>query len=168
MKAIFITENDLKRYSVLDGNIDSTKFMSYVEVAQDIHVQSYLGTDLYEKLQEIIIANTVDEVANADYKILLEKYVKPMHIQWSLVQYMPFAAYTIANGGVYKHSAESSQTVDKNEVDYLQEQSRLTATHYTERLTAYLCDNSSKFPEYYSNTGSDISPNDVDYLSWVL
>ena len=33
MKAIFIKANDLKRYSVLNGNIDNDKFMQYIEIA---------------------------------------------------------------------------------------------------------------------------------------
>lgn len=169
MKALFITDKDLKRYSVLDGNLDSSKFMAYIEIAQDIHVQSYLGTDLYEKIMDLILTNTLDDVANDKYKTLLVDYIKPMHIQWSLVQYFPFVAYTIANGGVYKHSSENSETVSKEEVDYLQEQARTTANYYTERLNRYLCDKSNDYPEYNTNTGSDISPNgSTDFLSWVI
>ena len=169
MKALFINEKDLKRYSVLDGNVDPSKFMSYIEQAQDIHVQAYLGTDLYEKVMSLIINDTIDNSGNAVYKNLLTSYIKPMLIQWSLVQYLPFAAYTVSNGGVYKHSAESSEAVDKNEVDYLQEQARTTANYYTDRLVAFLCDKSTDYPEYNTNTGSDISPsNDVDFLSWVM
>ncbi len=169
MKAIFITDSDLKRYSVLDGNLDPSRFMAYIEQAQDIHVQAYLGTDLYEKIMELIVDGTIYNSSSAKYEKLLVSYIKPMLIQWGLVQYLPFAAYTVANGGIYKHSAESSETVDKNEVDYLQEQARTTANYYTERLVAYLCDNSNDYPEYKTNTGSDINPsNDVDFLSWAL
>ena len=169
MKAIFITSSDLKRYSVLDGNIDENRFMPYVEQAQDIHIQNYLGTDLYEKIMSLILDGTIDDVANADYKTLLTTYIKPMLIQWSLVQFFPFVAYTIANGGVYKHSAESSETVSKDEVDYLQAQARTTANYYTDRLVRFLCDRSIDYPEYNTNTGSDISPQgETNFLSWVI
>ncbi len=169
MKALFINEKDLKRYSVLDGNVDPSKFMQYIEQAQDIHVQAYLGTDLYEKVMSLIVNDTIDDTGNKAYRELLVSYIKPMLIQWSLVQYLPFGAYTIANGGIYKHSAESSDTVAKEEVDYLQEQARTTANYYTDRLVAFLCDKSNDYPEYNTNTGSDINPsNDVDFLSWVM
>ncbi len=169
MKALFINEKDLKRYSVLDGNVDPSKFMQYIEQAQDIHVQAYLGTDLYEKVMSLIVNDTIDNSGNQKYRELLVSYIKPMLIQWSLVQYLPFGAYTIANGGIYKHSAESSDTVAKEEVDYLQEQARTTANYYTDRLVAFLCDKSNDYPEYNTNTGSDINPsNDVDFLSWVM
>ena len=130
-KALFITTKDIKRYSVLSGNVDPDKFIYMVEIAQDTEVQNYLGTKLLEKLQALIIAGTINDPANASYKTLLETYVKPMTIYWALVCYMPFAAYTVANGGVYKHTSESSVTVVKDEVDYLVEKYRDIAQFYT-------------------------------------
>jgi len=130
-KALFITTKDIKRYSVLSGSVDPDKFIYMVEIAQDTEVQNYLGTQLLEKIQNLILAGTINDPANAAYKTLLETYIKPMTIYWALVCYMPFAAYTVANGGVYKHTSESSVTVDKDEVDYLVEKYRDIAQFYT-------------------------------------
>ena len=169
MKAIFITANDLKRYSVINGNVDNDKFMQFIEIAQDIHIQNYLGTDLYEKLQSLIINNTINNVVNADYKLLLDTYAKPMLIHWAMVEYLPYAAYTVANGGVYKHSSETSQTVDKNEVDFLIEKQRNTAEHYTRRFIDFMCFNSSTYPEYNSNSNGDVYPDKKsNFGGWVL
>ena len=137
-KALFITTKDIKRYSVLSGNVDPDKFIYMVEIAQDTEVQNYLGTKLLEKLQDLIIAGTINDPANAAYKTLLETYVKPMTIYWALVCYMPFAAYTVANGGVYKHTSESSVTVDKEEVDYLVEKYRDIAQFYTNNFIDFM------------------------------
>ena len=169
MKAIFITTEDIKRYSILDGNVDNDKFSQFVEIAQDIHVQEYLGTDLYEKIQSLILANTIDDVANADYKTLLESYIKPMHIRWASVELLPYLAYTVSNGGIYKHSSENSESVNINEVNLLTERSRSTAQFYTRRLISFLCDNSTTYPEYNTNSNGDIYPTrDSNYTGWVI
>ena len=169
MKAIFITANDLKRYTVLNGNVDNDKFMQFIEIAQDIHIQNYLGTDLYEKLQTIILNSTINNVVNADYKYLLDTYVKSMLVHWAMVEYLPYAAYTVANGGVYKHSSETSQSVDKNEVDFLIEKQRNTAEHYTRRFIDYMCFNSATYPEYNSNSNGDMYPDKKsNFGGWVL
>lgn len=169
MKAIFITSEDIKRYSILDGNVDNDKFNQFTEIAQDIHVQEYLGTDLYEKLQSLIIANTIDDIGNSAYKTLLEDYVKPMHIRWASVEFIPYLAYTISNGGIYKHLSETSESVNVNEVNLLLERSRSTAEFYTRRLIAFLCDNSTDYPEYQTNSNGDINPNTKsNYTGWVL
>lgn len=164
-KALFITNKDLKRFSVLDGNVDADKFIQYIDIAQDIHIQNYLGTDLYEKLQADIIADTL----TGNYLSLVNTYVKPMLIHWAMVEYLPFAAYTVANKGVYKHSAENSESVSKSEVDYLSEKERDIAQHYTRRFIDYMCYNSTLFPEYTSNSNDDINPSkQSNFGGWVL
>lgn len=169
MKAIFITANDLKRYTVLNGNVDNDKFMQFIEIAQDIHIQNYLGTDLYDKLQTIILNSTINNVVNADYKYLLDTYVKAMLIHWAMVEYLPYAAYTVANGGVFKHTSENAQSVDKNEVDFLIEKQRNTAEHYTRRFIDYMCFNSATYPEYNSNSNGDMYPDKKsNFGGWVL
>jgi len=169
-KALFITTKDIKRYSVLSGSVDPDKFIYMVEIAQDTEVQNYLGTKLLEKLQALIIAGTVDDPANAAYKTLLETYVKPMTIYWALVCYMPFAAYTVANGGVYKHTSESSITVDKDEVDYLVEKYRDIAQFYTNNFIDFMVYNQNTYPEYNANTQDDTYPDtaNADFGGWVL
>ena len=169
-KALFITTKDIKRYSVLSGNVDPDKFIYMVEIAQDTEVQNYLGTKLLEKLQDLILAGTINDPVNAAYKTLLETYVKPMTIYWALVCYMPFAAYTVANGGVYKHTSESSVTVDKDEVDYLVEKYRDIAQFYTNNFISYMVYNQTTYPEYNANTQDDIYPDtaNADFGGWVL
>ncbi len=169
MKAIFITTKDIKRYSILSGTVDNDKFTQFVEIAQDIHIQTYLGTDLYEKIQELIIADTISDSANANYKLLLETYIKPMHVHWSAVEYMPYIAYTVSNGGVYKHTSENSESVGIEEINVLTERSRTTAQWYTDRMISYLCNNSTDFPEYTSNSSEDIYPTKKShYTGWVI
>ena len=169
-KALFITTEDIKRYSVLSGSVDPDKLIFYVEIAQDTEIQNYLGTVLLEKLQALIIAGTVNDPANAAYKTLLETYIKPMTIYWSLVQLMSFIPYTISNGGVYKHTSESSETVDKEEVDYLVEKYRDIAQFYTNNFISYMVYNQASYPEYNANTNDDIYPDtaNADFGGWVL
>ena len=169
-KALFITTKDIKRYSVLSGSVDPDKFIYMVEIAQDTEVQNYLGTQLLEKIQALILAGTINDPANAAYKTLLETYVKPMTIYWALVCYMPFAAYTVANGGVYKHTSESSVTVDKDEVDYLVEKYRDIAQFYTNNFIDFMVYNQNTYPEYNANTQDDIYPDtaNADFGGWVL
>ena len=169
-KALFITTEDIKRYSVISGSVDPDKLIFYVEIAQDTEIQNYLGTVLLEKLQALIIAGTVNDPANLAYKTLLETYVKPMTIYWSLVQLMSFIPYTIANGGVYKHTSESSETVSKDEVDYLAEKYRDIAQFYTNNFINFMIYNQTTYPEYNANTNDDTYPDtsNADFGGWVL
>ena len=164
-EALLITRDDIVRYTAVNGNTDVDKLIQYVKIAQDIHMQNYMGTKLLNKIKADIIANTL----SGNYLSLTVNYLKPMLIHWAMVEYMPFAAYTIANKGVYKHSSENSVNVEKNEVDFLIEKERSIAQNYTERFIDYINFNNSLFPEYYTNTNNEISPDSMNnYTGWYI
>ena len=50
-KVLFISRNDLVKNTIIDGNVQADKLMHFIEIAQTIHIQNYLGTDLYNKLK---------------------------------------------------------------------------------------------------------------------
>ena len=165
-EALLIKPIDLKRFTFVDGNLDSDKLLQFVKIAQDIHIQSYLGTDLLEKIKTDIVAGTLTGV----YLTLLETYIKPMLIHWAMVEYLPFAAYNVTNKGMYKSTSENAETVDKNEVDFLIQKSRSLAENYSQRFVDYMVYNQSNFPEYTSNSNNDIYPNhgNGQITNWYL
>ena len=163
--ALFINRTDLVKNSILDGNVDTDKFIQFIKVAQQIDIQNLLGTDLYNKISADIIAGNL----SGNYLSLVHTYVQPTLIWFAQMNYIPFAAYQIKNGGVFKHSSETAQNVDKNEVDYLVAKAREYANYYSTRLVDYLCFNDNLFPEYNTNSDEDISPDtDTTFKGWVL
>lgn len=169
MKALFITTEDLRRKSIVGGVVDADKFVQFIEVSQDIHIQNYLGTKLYEKIQDLIIEQTIDEVENVNYKELLNEYITPMLIWFAQSDYYMFASYQVSNGGVFKHRSESSDSVSMQEVKYLVENSRNKAEFYTRRFVDYMTFHSSDFPEYNEANNEGMYPDKSDnFNSWVL
>lgn len=164
--ALFITREDLVRNTAMSGNVDTDKFIQFIKVAQEIHIQNYLGTKLYDKISSDVTAGTLA----GDYLELVTTYVQPMLIHFAMVEYLPFAAYTIANKGVYKHTAENSETVSKSEVDYLSARHQRLADYYVQRFMDYMSFHApQQFPEYYQNRNEDVWPDKKTYYTgWVL
>jgi hypothetical protein len=164
--ALFITREDLVRNTALGGNVDTDKFVQFIKIAQQIHIQNFLGTQLYNKISADILASTL----TGDYLDLVNDYVQPMLIHYAMVEYLPWAAYTIANKGIYKHGSENAQNVDKEEVDFLVGKEQKIADYYNRRFLDYMSFNAaSKFPEYYTNSNDDVWPEKDSYFSsWVL
>jgi len=163
--ALFISRTDLIRNSIIDGNVDTDKFIQFIKIAQEIHVRNYLGSDLYNRISTDIINDTL----TGDYLTLVNTYVQPMLIHFAMVDYLPFAAYQLKNGGVLKHNSENSETVSKNEIDYLVNKEREFADYYTRRFIDFMCFNQEKYPEYNSNSNEDIDPSkDATFNGWVL
>jgi len=164
-QALLISRKDIVKFTAMNGNVDTDKFIQFVKIAQDIHIQNYLGTDLLNKIETDILASSL----SGSYLTLVTDYVKPMLIHWAMVEYLPFAAYTVANKGVYKHTSENASNVEKEEIDFLIEKERNLAQYYTDRFISYMSFNNDSFPEYNSNSNEDVYPDkDASFEGWVL
>ena len=165
---LFINRTDLVRNSIIDGNVDTDKFIQFVKIAQEIDIQQIIGTQMYEGLTAAIVAG-INLPANARWKIILDDYIVSMLIWYAQSNYYPFSAYQLKNGGLYKHTAENSQSVDKNEVDYLVEKARTNAEWYSRRFIDFMCFNQSTYPEYTNNVNDDIYPSyEATFNGWVI
>lgn len=166
-EALLISRKDVVKFTAMNGNVDTDKFIQYVKIAQDKHIENYLGTDLLNKIQADIIANTL----TGDYLTLVNDYVKPALLHFTMVEFLPYSNYTIANKGVFKHTSENADGVTKEEIDYLLEKERDTAEYYINRLVEYLTYQApSKFTEYYTNVNEDIYPDKggTSFEGWVI
>ena len=165
MKALFIDRDELIARGPLNGNIDPDNLMQYIELAQDIHIQQQLGTDLYNKLMADVIA----EDLAGNYLALMTNHIKPMLIHYALVEYLHYAAFTISSGGIFRHSPENATVADKSDVDFLIEKERKVATFYTERYNDYMCNYGNLSPEFSTNSNGDMHPNrKAGNTPWVL
>ena len=166
---LFINRSDLVRNSIIDGNVDTNKFIFFVKIAQTIHIQNFLGTELYEEFEGMITAGTLTVLANPNHYALMTDYIQPMLIWYAQTDYIPWAAFQIKNGGVFKHTSENSESASKEELDYLIAKAREYAEYYTRRFIDYMNFNQTLFPKYYSNSNDDIDPSqDAIFNGWVL
>ncbi len=164
---LFINRTDLVRNSIIDGNVDTDKYIQFIKLSQEVHIQNYLGTKMYNALTTAM--PNIDQPANARWKLLLDDYVVPMLIWFSQVEYIPFASYQLRNGGMFKHRSENAETVSKDEVDFLVEKARTNAEWYSRRFIDYMSFNQTLFPEYTNNSNDDIYPsNSATFNGWVL
>ena len=162
---LFITPKDLKNNTILNGNVDTDMFIQFVKIAQQMHVQNYLGTQLYNTITTKIQTSTL----TGDYFNLVTDYVQPMLIHFAMVDYLPFANYQIRNGGVFKHRSENSESTTKDELDILTQKHRSFADFYAKRFVDYMgIFASSLFPEYFQNRNDnmfpDTNPNPCSFL----
>ncbi len=169
MKALFITTDDLRRKSIIGGAVDADKFVQFIEVAQDIHIQNYLGTKLYNKISTLIVNDTIDDAGNAVYKTLLNDYLTPMLIWFAQSDYYMFASYQVSNGGVFRHRSESSETPSMQEIKSLVDSSRDKAEFYVRRFLDYMDNNNNSYPEYNDVNEDGMYPDkNENFNGWVL
>lgn len=153
---LFITPKDLKNNTILNGNVDTDMFIQFIKIAQEMHVQNYLGTQLYNTITNKIQTSTL----TGDYLNLVTDYVQPMLIHFAMVDYLPFSNFQIRNGGVFKHKTDNSESTTAQELDILVQKHRTFADFYAKRFVDYMAIYaSSLFPEYWQNKNADMFPD---------
>ena len=156
---LFISEAKLKDSTAINLNVDVDLLLPYVRQSQKLYVETKLGTNLNNKLKNLIIAGTVGNVGNEAYKTLLDDYIGDMLPNWALYHCIPFLRFKVENGNIYSKTSETGTALSTEESQHLREEVRNTAEYYTERMIDYICNNNSLFPEYSTNTGADVDPD---------
>jgi len=154
MAALFCNEDKLKSSTAINYNVDTAFLLPFLKIAQDKNMQVILGTDLYEKLEDDIVGGTIA----GNYKVLIDDYVQDSIIHYALVEALPFISFQIKNGSVTQKNSENGTAASKSDINWLIQKERDTAEFYGQRIVDYLCENSSLFPEYSSNSGADMNP----------
>lgn len=154
-QVLFISSKKLKDSTSLNGNVDVSFLQPHVLLAQKKHVKSRLGSKLYDKLEADIIAGTL----SGDYKILVDEFVSEMLVHWSFYEAIPFLRFKVQNNNIVSKTAENSNPLSNDEANSLRNEVRDTAEFFTETLVSHLCANSTKYPEYNSNTSDDVRPD---------
>ena len=156
---LFISEAKLKDSTAINLAVSTDLLLPYLRQSQKLYVETVLGTDLNNKLKDLIVAGTVNLPANAAYKTLLDDYIGDMLPNWALYHCIPFLRFKVENGNIYSKTSETGTAMSVEESQHLREEIRNTAEYYTERMIDYLCNNNSLFPEYGTSTGSDVNAN---------
>ena len=158
---LFISSEKLTESTAINLNVDTDLLLPYVRQAQKLYVAPKLGTDLTQKLKDEIIAGTL---AGA-YKTLVDDYIGDMLPNWGLYMLVPFLRFKVENGNIYSKTSETGNALSTEEAQQLRNEVLNTAEYYMERMVDYICNNTSSFPEYSTNTGADVNPDRNSYYS---
>ncbi|OUW18609.1 MAG: hypothetical protein CBD18_02415 [Opitutales bacterium TMED158] len=134
----------LRSITDLDNNVEDKRVIPFMALAQDKHIQPYLGTNLYEKvLADVQAGSTTD-----DYVTLIDTYVRRAVCWWTMVELLPELSTRIDNVGVVTYQDAAEEGIVNAKV----ERARQNAHFYTERMVSYLQHNTEKYAEYNTNT----------------
>ena len=162
---LFISEAKLKDSTAINLNVSTDLLLPYVRQAQKLYVETKLGTTLYQKLESLITAGTIGNVGNEAYKTLVDEYIGDMLPNWAFYHAIPFLRFKIENGNIYSKTSETGNALSTEEAQHLREEVRNTAEYYTERLIEYVRNNTTSFPEYNTNSGADVNPDQNAYYN---
>lgn len=159
-----ITERYLKESTIINDNVDAKILQPIILLVQDKYLHPILGTALFNDIKDEIIAESVS-TAN---QTLLDDYVLPLMLWYTLHESTPAFKYRYMNKGVMVKNSDNSSAADLSEIKFLMDRWETNAKMYAERTTKFLKSNTTTYPLYLDNPDcDDIKPNQTNYRTSI-
>lgn len=147
----------------IDDNVDSKLIDPFIITAQDLHIQSILGENLYQSIMNQVASGTFTSSA---YQTLLNNYIQPSLMHFAVYEALPFIHFKLTNKSILQMTSDKSVASGLDVAKYLRDNVRNTAEFYNQRIRSHIINNQSQFPEYYSYFGYEqITPRRTTYFS---
>jgi hypothetical protein len=155
MGVLLISETKLKNFTNINKNVDMDVLKAEIQIAQDIDLQTILGTKFYNHLLSQV--SSTGNTFNADETTLVNSYIQPFLIQQAYFQCIPQLMYRTMNRGIVEGTMENAQSVDIETMKYLRSIQKQRADFYMTRLQDYLLigRGQNKFPDYVTQSTID-------------
>ena len=168
MAKILLPANELTKQTIVGGNVDTDRFLPAVKAAQQVAIKPLLGKELYDKLCDDFNDGPDNGSLSGLYLEMYEEFIKLMVSHKSAEIYLENgAAYLVTNNGITKSKTESSETVDRNEIDYLVVASRKLYNDYEREFIKWIKVNGKDIPEWKESC-SNKSLKYVNVGGWFL
>jgi len=146
---LILSWTKLKQFTDLNDSVDAALLQNAVREAQDIQLQRVIGTLLYQKILSDVDTNSL---AGA-YKTLVDDYVQDMLLYASYYNALEYIFLRSRNNGLLiPQGGENSAAVDKNVYEMKRTSVQNKFEYYSDRLSRYIVEKQSDFPELSANT----------------
>ena len=157
MGVLLISEVKLKAFTNINKNVDMDVLKAEIQIAQDIDLQTILGTLFYDHLLNQV--SSTGNTFNNDEKKLVDDYIQPFLIQQAYFQAMPNLQFRTMNVGVVEPGGlEGGRNgVDIETFKYLRNIQKSRSDFYMTRLLDYLLIGygQNQFPQYTTQSTRD-------------
>lgn len=150
---MLISPKRVKESGELNLNVDDGAIGSAIRTAQNVYLTDVIGSDLVEKVQELVYnkikgsGSSIDDVDNIAYKTLLDEYLTPVLISKTVIHIALRLSLKIRNMGVVQNRDTNVNYVSLDDIKYLQNYEETMFNHYLNRMVEFLCENKAAFPE---------------------
>lgn len=160
-KIRIMTEEYVKQNSVITLNVEPQLIEVAIDEAQDVYLLPLLGTELYSKIMNMIDDGSI--TGSTDYKNLLDNYIYPVVLQYTIYETLPALRFKMMNKGIVTQNSDNSSPIDFEEYKYLADKVRIKAQNMGERLVEFLEYYYPLYPEYISLNSGNVKTEHTSY-----
>ena len=148
---LLVSPKHIKDNYLVDNNVDDSLIVNAITDAQEIDIQELIGTKYLKTLKTQVQTNTL----TAPNITLLDDYLLPALIRYSLYYLPLYLNNRITAAGVVTKDTDRSTAVDSKDLDDMREELKNMADFYAQRMLRYLIANKTQYADYLN--ADDIS-----------
>jgi len=152
---LLISEQKLKDNTPINENVDTSELRFCIQQAQTIQIQETLGTNLYEKILDLVDTGNISLPANSNYKSLLDNYIQPTLISYAYYLGLDNFFVKFINIGLVQNRSEQGQPIDIKTLQFLKTNAKNQAEFNDNLLRRHLIFRSGLYPEYNNGDLND-------------
>lgn len=144
-----ISEAKVRSFTSLNNSVDSELIKNNIRTAQDYWLQNIIGTVLYQKLLSDVDSSSL----TGDYKTLVDDYIQDYLLYATYYETLEDIYLRPRNNGLLKpNGGDNSDPVERDLYDMKRQSIRNKMDYYGQRLTEYILEEDSLFPELQQDT----------------
>ena len=142
---LLVSSQKIVAFTNVNENLDEQLLLPNIQIAQDIGLQTLLGTQFYTHMLGAAQGSTLT-TAETD---LLENYIAPYLLWSSVYEALPDIYMRMMNKSVSIGESPNSKAIDKGDLSYLRNIHRDRKEFYSARLMDYIRPRNADFPLYF-------------------
>lgn len=157
---LLVSETKVKAFTTLNQNLDMALLTSCIYMAQELGLQTLIGTKGYDYYMNLVKAVQLSgqTMGSAD-RIMLDDYIAPYLIHRAYFEAMPEIFARKMNKAIVVGNTEQGTSVDLKGMAYLRDIEQGRYEFYAQRMQDRLRSFPNDYPWYYSYTDKDGMPN---------
>lgn len=168
-KVFFISEADVKAASPISLNVEPAIINAAIADAQEIRIQDQISSKLYKKVQSLIVDGSITGTTNSYYKELLDDYIIPTQIKWTVYESIMYLTFKFTNKGMVQQNSENSTSISETNMYAVMNGTKKKAEFLNQRMSDYLIENYNQFPELSNATKiSDLLKSNSPYSCGIV
>lgn len=165
---LLISEKILKSVTLINDNIDGYLLQPAIVLAQEVDLQSIIGTRLLNALKSKVADSSISQPTNAEYKLLLDDYVVPFLCWQTMAEMQVPLNYKLTNSGTIQNQDDKKTAVTMQDLNYIVDFYKSKADFFAKRIADYLCAHTQQLPEYRQGSTQDVLSRDAQYCNIYL
>ena len=160
---LLVSGQKVKAFTEVNDNLDEALLLPNIQIAQEIGLQTLLGTQFYNHILSSAQSGTLTSAETT----LLEDYISPYLLWRAVYEALPTMYMRMMNKSVSIGESPNAKSVDRGDMSYLRNIHQNRYEWYSQRLQDYIQPRQADYPLYFQYNSNDggIPHSDVNYFS---